>query len=81
MVRDFYYSLSGIHTKALVISIVFSCWTRTLDLIRDLLNRRRASYIRIDGSAPLQSRKVLLDRFVNDDVNILLRTTGTGAVG
>jgi len=81
VVRNSYYSLSDIHTKALTISIVFSCWTRTLDLIRDLLNRQRANYIRIDGSAPLQSRKVLLDRFVNDHVNILLMTTGTGAVG
>ncbi|KAI1657698.1 SNF2 family N-terminal domain-containing protein [Daldinia decipiens] len=63
-------------------SIVFSGWTRTLDLISVHLRKRRMLFQRIDGDQSLQQRQYNMDRFMEDKgIPILLMSTGVGAFG
>ncbi|KUJ07728.1 uncharacterized protein LY89DRAFT_351881 [Mollisia scopiformis] len=63
-------------------SIVFSCWTRSLDLVAHHLSLQNIDFARIDGSYSLSQRQKILDEYEKDDhTRILLMTTGTGAVG
>ncbi|KAK0665455.1 helicase conserved domain-containing protein [Cercophora samala] len=65
-------------------SIVFSCWTRTLDLVSQHLTRIKMPHQRIDGRQTLAERQHNMSRFVSDQdtpVPVLLMTTGVGAFG
>lgn len=64
-------------------SIIFSCWTKTLELVEVHLERiGLTAYTRIDGDTPLGQRQKILDEFAADDsIRVLLMTTGTGAFG
>ncbi|KAK3315982.1 SNF2 family N-terminal domain-containing protein [Apodospora peruviana] len=63
-------------------SIIFSCWTRTLDLIARHLKAEKIIYLRIDGECLLSKRQRIIDKFADDKgVQVLLMTTGTGAFG
>jgi hypothetical protein len=63
-------------------NIVFSCWTRSLDLIGIFLKSRDIAFVRIDGSHSLSQRKWILENYQKDpEIKILLMTTGTGAIG
>jgi SWI/SNF-related matrix-associated actin-dependent regulator of chromatin subfamily A3 len=66
-------------------SIIFTCWTRTLDLIQIHLKTSGfapQNFKRIDGDCPTSKRERILEEFANDgDIRILIMTTGTGAVG
>jgi SWI/SNF-related matrix-associated actin-dependent regulator of chromatin subfamily A3 len=66
-------------------SIIFTCWTRTLDLIEIYLTQfglNACNYQRIDGDCTTLKREKILNRFSKDpDTRILIMTTGTGAVG
>jgi hypothetical protein len=69
------------------ISIIFTCWTRTLDLIQSYLkfnglDTRQGHFQRIDGECPTTKRERILDDFAhNPQLRVLIMTTGTGAVG
>ncbi|KAK3202497.1 hypothetical protein GRF29_161g1443260 [Pseudopithomyces chartarum] len=63
-------------------SIIFSCWTHTLDLIGAYLGRAFIDYRRIDGECPTAKRERILEEFAhNPQLRVLIMTTGTGAVG
>ncbi|RSL95209.1 hypothetical protein CEP52_012191 [Fusarium oligoseptatum] len=63
-------------------SIIFSCWTRTLHLLSRHLRDARIPYHQIDGDCPIPSRQEKLDAFArDDDIPVLIMTTGTGAFG
>ncbi|CAI6333481.1 unnamed protein product [Periconia digitata] len=63
-------------------SIIFSCWTHTLDLISTYLNRAQITFRRIDGECPTAKRESILDEFAcQPHLRVLIMTTGTGAVG
>ncbi|KAE8448005.1 hypothetical protein EG329_009928 [Mollisiaceae sp. DMI_Dod_QoI] len=63
-------------------SIIFSGWTRTLDLIEQHLNKENINFRRIDGTSSLPARNKTLEEFRRDSkIQILIMTTGTGAVG
>ncbi len=63
-------------------SIVFSCWTRSLDLVAFHLEQKQINFARIDGTYTLSQRQKILDSYDSDPgVRVLLMTTGTGAVG
>ncbi len=62
-------------------SIIFSGWTRTLDLIEQHLQNRKILFRRIDGISSLPARKKPLEEFRKDNKIRILMTTGTGAVG
>ncbi|TVY89545.1 DNA repair protein RAD5B [Lachnellula willkommii] len=63
-------------------SIVFSCWTNTLNLIERYLRLESLPFQRIDGECPLGRRQKILDEFSSTSaIPILIMTTGTGAYG
>ncbi|KAI8635199.1 hypothetical protein F5Y19DRAFT_469074 [Xylariaceae sp. FL1651] len=63
-------------------SIIFSCWTCTMDLIGHHLDEAKVDYLRIDGDTLMSKRQRLLDQFDGrSGARILLMTTGTGAFG
>ncbi|KAB8254841.1 SNF2 family N-terminal domain-containing protein [Aspergillus pseudonomiae] len=63
-------------------SIIFSCWTRTLDLIAKHLKVSSIEFERIDGKTPTSQRQKILDKFDGTRaVPVLIMTTGTGAFG
>ncbi|KAF2446332.1 hypothetical protein P171DRAFT_442729 [Karstenula rhodostoma CBS 690.94] len=63
-------------------SIIFSCWTHTLDLIGSALGQINIAFRRIDGECPTAKREKILDEFAHDpSLRVLIMTTGTGAVG
>lgn len=63
-------------------SIIFSCWTRTLDLVGRHLRQLAIPYERIDGECPLARRQQILDDFaINSRIPVLIMTTGVGAFG
>ncbi|KAJ4988673.1 DNA repair and recombination protein rad5c [Stagonosporopsis vannaccii] len=66
-------------------SIIFTCWTRTLDLIQIYLKKEKltsSNFKRIDGDCPTSKREKILEEFERSaDLHVLIMTTGTGAVG
>ncbi|TVY27092.1 DNA repair protein RAD5A [Lachnellula hyalina] len=63
-------------------SIVFSCWTRSLDLVGRYLTLENIQFDRIDGTYSSAQRHNVLQHYHSDpNVRVLLMTTGTGAVG
>ncbi|KAK1755503.1 SNF2 family N-terminal domain-containing protein [Echria macrotheca] len=63
-------------------SIIFSCWTRTLDLVGKHLRLENVAFERVDGETLVSKRQGMIDKFANDtEVRVLLMTTGTGAFG
>lgn len=63
-------------------SIVFSCWTRTLNLIAWHLKRHDIPFERIDGEVSSKQRQTILEDFAADKRKpVLIMTTGTGAFG
>ncbi|KAJ4353073.1 hypothetical protein N0V95_003668 [Ascochyta clinopodiicola] len=66
-------------------SIIFTCWTRTLDLIQLHLLREKltpSNFKRIDGDCPTSKREKILEEFEKSPaLHVLIMTTGTGAVG
>lgn len=64
------------------ISLVFSYWTTTLDLLEMLLGQRNIAMRRIDGRLGNEHRLRVLEEFkTNPDISVLLLTMQTGAVG
>ncbi|KPM46104.1 hypothetical protein AK830_g425 [Neonectria ditissima] len=63
-------------------SIIFSCWTRTLDLVEVYLKREKIEFLRVDGECLMSKRQRILDQFSRPNgPQIMLMTTGTGAFG
>ncbi|KAK0747369.1 SNF2 family N-terminal domain-containing protein [Apiosordaria backusii] len=63
-------------------SIVFSCWTRTLDLVSQHLKHKNIPHQRIDGRQTLTERQRNMDQFISDGgIPVLLMSTGVGAFG
>lgn len=63
-------------------SIVFTCWTTTLDLVGLHLEHSNIPYMRIDGENAVEYRQRTLRRFETDPtIRVLIMTTGVGALG
>ncbi|RYN65540.1 hypothetical protein AA0117_g12125 [Alternaria alternata] len=66
-------------------SIIFTCWTRTLDLLEFYLRRLSSGtwiHERIDGECSTGKRERIIRQFTNNpNLRVLIITTGTGAVG
>ena len=63
-------------------SLVFSCWTRTLDALAFALSRQGLQFARIDGSLSLEQRRAAINRFQSEqDLKIMLLSFGSGSVG
>ncbi|KAH8704110.1 SNF2 family N-terminal domain-containing protein [Talaromyces proteolyticus] len=63
-------------------AVVFSYWTKMLDLIGNALDERQLSFQRIDGQLSLSQRKEALEKFGNDSrCNIMLASIGAAGEG
>ena len=63
-------------------SVVFSSWTKMLDLLEKAVKMKELTYQRIDGTKSLQQRREALEAFKEDSsCKILLASLGTAAVG
>lgn len=61
--------------------VLFSEWTTMLGLIEPLLKKRKAGYVRLDGSVPQKKRQGLIHDFQRDPDCKLFITTNAGATG
>ncbi|KAM0314130.1 hypothetical protein ACHAO8_004916 [Botrytis cinerea] len=63
-------------------SVVFSYWTKTLDLVQMMLSDQGIRYTRIDGTMPLSRRNEALGAFKNEDtVRVILVSITCGGAG
>ena len=64
------------------LSIVFSTWRLTLDLVEAGLNRSSIPSVRFDGKVPQKDRQDIVERFRHDpSVRVMLLTLSCGAAG
>jgi SWI/SNF-related matrix-associated actin-dependent regulator of chromatin subfamily A containing DEAD/H box 1 len=62
--------------------LIFSQWTRILDLITVLLDALSMSYLRLDGSTPIKTRQEYIDQFYTDlSIPVFLLSTKAGGLG
>ncbi len=61
--------------------VLFSEWTKMLDLIEPILRRLKAGYVRLDGSVAQKKRQALIDSFLDDPSRRLFLATNAGSVG
>jgi len=63
-------------------SVVFSCWTRTFDIIQPQLNAKSIRCVRLDGTLSAASRAGVIRVFRdNPGIKVLLATITCGGVG
>jgi SWI/SNF-related matrix-associated actin-dependent regulator of chromatin subfamily A3 len=71
-----------LHTSTDNKSIVFTCWTTTLDLVSQHLQQSHIPFLRIDGEHAFEYRQRVLQQFETDPaIRVLIMTTGVGAFG
>ncbi|KAF3908917.1 hypothetical protein AA313_de0208672 [Arthrobotrys entomopaga] len=74
--------IQNLRTETHLKSVVFSCWTKMLDLVEIALRREGIEFIRIDGSLSLSDRQDRINYFRNSgSCMTLLLILGTGSVG
>ncbi len=61
--------------------VLFSEWTKMLDLIQPMLERRGLNYVRLDGSVPQKKRQQLVHEFQENSECKLFITTNAGSTG
>jgi SNF2 family DNA or RNA helicase len=62
--------------------LLFSSFTRTLDILSKVLDGLGYSHCRLDGSTPKEARLKLCDEFNNDStLSVFLISTKAGGVG
>lgn len=68
--------------KSAYISVVFSSWTKTLEMVRCQLSTKSIRSLGLDGTMSSTSRAKTLRTFRNDnDIRVLLATISCGGVG
>jgi SNF2 family DNA or RNA helicase len=75
-------SILELATETYSISVVFSQWTYTLDLVQSLLQENGMKYTRMDGKTSLPKRNAAVRAFQTDDsVRIILVSITCGGTG
>ena len=62
-------------------AVLFSEWTTMLDLVEEILQRQRLTYVRLDGSVPQKKRQQLVNEFQSKSDCRLFITTNAGSMG
>jgi non-specific serine/threonine protein kinase len=64
-------------------ALVFSQFTKCLDLIEEDLKKENIKYLRIDGSVSIKNRKIIVQAFQDpqSDIQVLLLSLKTGGIG
>ena len=62
--------------------LIFSQWTKVLDLLWNLLDLLEISCLRLDGSTPVSERQSLIDKFnIDQSIPVFLLSTRAGGMG
>lgn len=62
--------------------LIFSQWTKLLDLLEVLMQHRKYRFLRLDGSTMVETRQELIDEYNTDqDIFIFLLSTRAGGLG
>lgn len=62
--------------------LIFSQWTRCLDLLGCLMDAMNLRYLRLDGQTTISERQSLIDQYTNDtDIPVFLLSTRAGGMG
>lgn len=62
--------------------LIFSQWTRLLDLLEVLMQDIGFLYLRLDGATPVKERQDLIDRFsTQENIPVFLLSTKAGGLG
>jgi SWI/SNF-related matrix-associated actin-dependent regulator of chromatin subfamily A containing DEAD/H box 1 len=61
--------------------LIFSQWTRLLDLLEVFLVSVQMTYLRLDGSTPIKERQELIDLYNSVTILIFLLSTKAGGLG
>jgi SWI/SNF-related matrix-associated actin-dependent regulator 1 of chromatin subfamily A len=62
--------------------LLFSQWTRVLDLMHNLLEMLGMKFLRLDGQTDVTDRQALIDTFTNDPtIPVFLLSTRAGGMG
>ena len=62
--------------------LIFSQWTRCLDLLGCLLETMNLKFLRLDGSTSVSDRQSLIDEFnENMSIPVFLLSTRAGGMG
>jgi superfamily II DNA or RNA helicase len=62
-------------------AILFSQWSRMLQLVEPILERRGIGYVKLTGNVPSHKRGELIERFFTDDACRVFLSTDAGGVG
>lgn len=62
--------------------LIFSQWTRTMDIMERVLSMESIKYHRMDGGTPTDIRQGLIDNFYKDEsIKVFMLSTKTGGTG
>ena len=62
--------------------LIFSQWTRCLDLLGCLMEAMSIRFTRLDGQTNIEVRQTLIDQFNNDsNISVFLLSTRAGGMG
>ena len=62
--------------------LIFSQWTRCLDLLGCLMDAMNLRYLRLDGQTTISERQSLIDQYTNEtDIPVFLLATRAGGMG
>ena len=62
--------------------LIFSQWTKLLDLLELLMHDMNYRFVRLDGQLPIMERQKLIDQYTNDEgILIFLLSTKAGGLG
>jgi len=62
-------------------AVVFSQWTKMLDLTEPVLDKLGLGYVKLSGAVPTRKRGALIERFFKDDNIRVFLSTDAGGVG
>lgn len=76
------YPISSPSSSYTIVSIIFSFWTTTLDLVADAMDAIGMKYTRVDGKMPIKQRQEALDSMTRDvQTRVLLMSLRCGSNG
>lgn len=62
--------------------LIFSQWTRCLDLLGCLMDAMNLRYLRLDGQTTISDRQSLIDQYTDEtDIPVFLLSTRAGGMG
>ena len=62
-------------------AVLFSEWTRMLDLIEPLLKKRKVPFVRLEGKVPQKKRQQIVNEFQNNPNCKVFLSTNAGSTG